>query len=309
MEDAAIAAPATAEPVIAAPGTEDKAITAPATENTTDDSKTEDPAIEGTAIEAKSAALLDAKSGKWLYLQNADEALAPASMSKMMTELVVLEQIRSGKLNWDDEAVASRYAANVVGSAMGLRSGQSVSVRELFAAMAIHSANDAAVALAEKVAGSETAFVKLMNDEAKAIGLSDRTRFANATGLSKEDLTAFSTADSATDTKMTAKDAALLASRLVGGFPELLKFTKKSETPAADGKTMLATSNEMLPGQQFGMKGNDGLKTGYTSAAGYCFTGSFLIGGHRYISVIMGATTPEARFEMTSKLLEVGRIA
>jgi len=240
-------------------------------------------AVATEAIETNAAALLDAQTGKWLYVQNGDQALAPASMSKMMTELLVLERIREGKLHWEDSVEASRYAAEVGGSGMGLQTGQKLTVKQLFAAMAIHSANDAAVALAEKVAGDEPAFVRLMNDEAKRIGLSSATRFANATGLPKEDVAAFRTAASADDTRMTAKDAARLADKLIGDYPELLEFTKQPETLAADGTTMLATSNEMLPGQRFGMKGNDGLKTGYTSAAGYCFTGSFLLDGHRYI--------------------------
>lgn len=253
-------------------------------------------------LAAESAVLLDADSGEWLYLHNAEEPLPPASMSKMMTELLILESVKNNRFDWEDPVAVSPYAAGVGGAAMGLLPGQTVTVRQLFEAMAIHSANDAAVALAEFAAGSEAQFVERMNAKADRIGLSEETHFANATGLSSGDLEGYATAAAEGDTVMTAKDVALLAQHLVETYPEVLQVTKK---PVAGGAKAahLKTTNEMLPGQRFGTKGNDGLKTGYTERAGYCFTGTTVRNGRRYITVVMGTDTPEARFEETKKLL------
>ncbi|BBI33101.1 D-alanyl-D-alanine carboxypeptidase family protein [Cohnella abietis] len=256
-------------------------------------------------LEAVSAAMMDADTGKWLYLSNAQEPLPPASMSKMMTEILVLDDIRSGKLTWESPVVVSSYAASIGGAGMDLAEGQTITVSELFNGMAIHSANDAAVALAEFSEGSETEFVKKMNLKAAEIGLSEDTFFANSTGLSSRDLEDYATAAANGDTVMTAKDVALLARYLIEIHPEVLKVTKRAKA-GDDSSKNLQTTNEMLPGQRFGTKGNDGLKTGYTKQAGYCFTGTTVVDGRRYITVVMGASTPEARFEETKKLLAYG---
>lgn len=258
----------------------------------------------GPSLAVVSAVMMEADTGKWLYTSNGKEALPPASMSKMMTETLILDSIQAGDLSWEDTIVASAYAAQVGGAGMELVEGQRVSVKELFDAMAIHSANDAAVALAENIAGSETEFVKRMNKKAQEIGLSDDTYFANATGLSSTDIESYATAAADGDTVMTAEDVALLARYLIETHPEILKITKKATASAKSEPDMLKTTNEMLPGQRFGTKGNDGLKTGYTKQAGYCFTGTTIIDGRRYITVVMGASTPEARFEETKKLLD-----
>jgi D-alanyl-D-alanine carboxypeptidase len=262
-------------------------------------------ATGGIQLDAASAVLMDADTGEWIYLYNASEPLPPASMSKMMTEVLVLDRIKAGKLAWQDRVVVSSYAAAVGGATMGLREGQSSTVRELFEALAIHSANDAAIALAEFIAGSETAFVELMNAKVNEIGLSSGTFFANSTGLSSDDLNQFATAAAEDETVMTAKDVAKLAQYLIVIHPEVLKITKKSAV-SGQGVTELRTTNEMLPGQRFGTAGNDGLKTGYTKRAGYCFTGTTVINGRRYITVVMGTQSPEARFEETKKLLTYG---
>ncbi len=248
---------------------------------------------------------MDADSGKWLYLSNAQEPLPPASMSKMMTEVLVLDSIQSGEISWKDPVVVSSYAAGVGGAAMGLAAGQTITVEELFNAMAVHSANDAAVALAEYANGTESLFVKRMNIKADEIGLSPSAHFANATGLSSDDLESYASAAADGETLLTAKDVAILARYLIEIHPEILKITKKSSVSTAT-RDVLQTTNEMLPGQRFGTQGNDGLKTGYTQDAGYCFTGTTVRDGRRYITVVMGAITPEARFEETKKLLEFG---
>jgi D-alanyl-D-alanine carboxypeptidase len=259
-------------------------------------------------LKVESAVLMDADTGKLLYLSNAQEPLPPASMSKMMTEVLVLDRLKAGQLSWRDQVVVSSYAANVGGAGMGLFAGQTITAKLLFDAMAIHSANDAAIALAEFIGGSEANFVMKMNEKAQKIGLSKDTHFANATGLSSIDLDSYSMAAADGDTVMTAKDVALLARYLIETHPEVLNVTKR--VSAAGGKnTDLQTTNEMLPGQRFGTEGNEGLKTGYTERAGYCFTGATVVDGRRYITVVMGTSSPEARFEETKKLLAYGKAA
>ncbi|RKP57141.1 D-alanyl-D-alanine carboxypeptidase [Cohnella endophytica] len=263
---------------------------------------------DGPQLEVASAVMMDAETGKWLYRSHAKEPLPPASMSKMMTEVLVLESTRSGDVGWDDLVMASDYAAHVGGAGMGLAEGSKTSVKRLFNAMAIHSANDAAVSLAEYVAGTEAEFVVRMNKKAAEIGLSAKTRFANATGLPSSDLEGFATASADYDTVMTAEDVAILGRYLIETYPEVLMVTKKQSADDSD-KGPLQTTNEMLPGQRFGLKGNEGLKTGYTKSAGYCFTGSTVINGRRYITVVMGASTAESRFTETKKLLDYAKEA
>jgi D-alanyl-D-alanine carboxypeptidase (penicillin-binding protein 5/6) len=258
-------------------------------------------------VEAKAAILIDANTGKTLFVQHADMPLPPASMSKMMTELLVLESVRAGRMNWDEQVTASGYASSVPGAGAGLNQGQSYSARELFESMAVHSSNDAAVALAEHIAGTEMQFVQLMNDRAKQIGLSDEAKFANATGLSSADLAAFTEAASSGETSLTARDVALLARYLIRSFPEVLTTTSRpavGDTESQNG--VLRTTNLMLPGERFAYPGSDGLKTGYTERAGYCFTGTTVRGNTRLIAVVMGTDTADERFVETERLYELG---
>ncbi|GFN33553.1 D-alanyl-D-alanine carboxypeptidase family protein [Paenibacillus xylaniclasticus] len=258
-------------------------------------------------VEAKAAILIEANTGRTLFVQHADTPLPPASMSKMMTELLVLEAIRTGRMGWDDQVAVSRYAASVPGAGAGLLVGQSISVRQLFESMAIHSSNDAAVALAEYAAGTEKQFVRMMNDRAKQIGLSDDAVFANATGLSSADLAAFPEAASEGETSLTARDVATLARYLIRSFPEVLTITSRSAVYNNEGGSgALRTTNLMLPGERFAYPGSDGLKTGYTERAGYCFTGTTVRGNTRLIAVVMGTDTAEARFMETERLYELG---
>jgi D-alanyl-D-alanine carboxypeptidase len=172
--------------------------------------------------------------------------------------------------------------------------------------MVIHSANDAAVALAEYIAGSESKFTQLMNQQAEAIGLSSKTRFANASGLNHEDLRGFSAAASKGDTYMSARDTAKLARQLISDYPEVLNITARNTFSLTERKIMLRTTNLMLPGERFSYTGNDGLKTGYTSEAGYCFTGTSKRSDTRLIAVVMGTTSSDGRFEETEKLFSYG---
>ncbi|WP_364143086.1 D-alanyl-D-alanine carboxypeptidase family protein [Paenibacillus sp. LPE1-1-1.1] len=264
------------------------------------------PSVSGLQLESGSAVLLDLQTGEVLYEKNADEALPPASMSKLMTELIVLDMASEGKLGWGDLVTASSYASLVPGAQIGFDAGDAYTVRELFEAMAVHSANDAAVALAEHVSGSETEFAALMNSRALKLGLSSQTVFANATGLSSEDLLPYAEASANADTVMTAKDTASLAAYLLKKYPEVLEVSSRSSVRLASTSQKLRTTNLMLNGMPYAFPGNDGLKTGYTVQAGYCFTGTARKDGRRLVSVVMGAHTPEQRFIETGLLFDYG---
>jgi D-alanyl-D-alanine carboxypeptidase len=264
------------------------------------------PSRSDLQLDSSSAILIDLGTGEVLYEKNANEALPPASMSKLMTELIILDLTNEGQLNWKEQVTTSSYAAEVPGSQIGFEAGQTYTVRELFEAIVIHSANDAAVALAEHVSGSEAAFVQLMNARASKLGLSSETVFANATGLSYEDLIPFAAASSTRDTMMTAKDTASLAAYVLKKYPEVLDVSSQSSMKLASTSQRLKSTNMMLSGMPYAFPGNDGLKTGYTVQAGYCFTGTAKKDGRRLVSVIMGAKTPEQRFAETGKLFQYG---
>lgn len=257
-------------------------------------------------IKASSAILIHADTGRVLYAMHADLPLPPASMSKMMTELLVLDAVRSGQHAWDENVQVSRYAAEVPGSAIGMHEGERYTLKQLFEALIIHSANDAAVAIAEHLSGSEARFVESMNARAKEIGLSDRTVFANASGLPSADLVPFAEAASEGDTVMTARDSAMLARWLVNKHPDLLEVTSQRDLPVPQKELSLHTTNLMLPGEPHAYQGNDGFKTGYTASAGYCFTGTASRGGNRLISVVMGTGDADQRFTETRKLMDYG---
>lgn len=256
------------------------------------------------AVEA--AIMIDAVTGKVLYEKNSNEALPPASMSKMMTELLVLDRIDDGSLSWNDPVLTSTYSSDVMGAQIGFGPGEQWSVRELFDAMTVHSANDAAVAIAEHIGKSERAFVSLMNKRAKEIGLSNKSVFGNSSGLSQADLSGFSAAASEHDTVLTSKDTAILARYLIGKYPQVLEVTSRASILLPSAKTKLQTTNMMLPGKPYAYPGNDGLKTGYTEQAGYCFTSTAKQGDKRLITVVMGTSTAESRFLETEKLLHYG---
>ncbi|MCJ8010505.1 D-alanyl-D-alanine carboxypeptidase [Paenibacillus sp. KQZ6P-2] len=257
-------------------------------------------------IDASAAVLMDVKTGKVYYEHNASAALPPASMSKMMTELLVLRNVKEGHNSWDEPVTASYYAANVTGAEIGLRPGDTLPLLTMFEAMVIHSANDAAISLAEHIAGSETAFVAQMNAMAREIGLSTQSVFANCTGLSSADLQVFKSASLEGETQMTAKDLAKTARYLIQTYPEILKVTEKTEVYIPEMNLTLHTTNSMLPGEAFAYSGNDGFKTGYTQRAGYCFTGTSERNGKRFIVVVMGAQDTNKRFEDATKMFDYG---
>lgn len=257
-------------------------------------------------IQARAAIMMEADTGRILYAHHADLALPPASMSKMMTELLLLEDISRGKHKWDEQVKTSRYAADVTGSQIGLKKGESLSLQQMFQAIAVHSANDAAVAVAEHLSGSEKTFVERMNRKAKEIGLSGSAYFANATGLSLADLGEYAPKNANLETVMTSRDAALLARALITTYPEVLNVTKLKEVNLTDSRIKLTSTNELLPGLAHTYPGSDGFKTGFTDEAGYCFTGTSVRGGKRLITVVMGADSADSRFTETVKLFDYG---
>jgi serine-type D-Ala-D-Ala carboxypeptidase (penicillin-binding protein 5/6) len=271
-------------------------------------SQTRSASLE-TGPEAQAAVLMDVSSGDLLYTLNADTPLPPASMSKMMTEYLVLESIAAGDLKWEEKIKVSPYAAGVIGSKASLTAGDSVTVRDLLAAVSIQSANDAAVVLAERIAGSEEKFAARMNRKAEQFGLSKYSRFINATGLPRRDMGTNAPASIKGEQTLTAGDTAKLAARLLKDHPEILDFSDQPSYRMQYKGKVLVSTNLMLQHEYRNtlyVRGMDGLKTGYTDEAGYCFTGTAVMNGKRYISVVMGTTSSVKRFEETKKLLAYG---
>lgn len=271
-------------------------------------------AAEALELEAESAILVDAETGKILYAKNPDEKLPPASMTKMMTEYLVLEAIDNGDISWETTMQVSDYAyeisANPGFSGIGLRQNVDYNVRELYEAMAIYSDNATTIMLGELIAGSEGEFVTLMNEKGEEMGLTD-FKFVNTTGLENADLGENYPEGTEADgiNYLSARSAALLAYHLINDYPESLEISSIPETDF-DGQTIV-NWNRMLPHEgsnfkQFYYEGVDGLKTGQTDLAGYCFTGTAERSGQRLITVVMKTDSEAQRFKETAKLLDYG---
>jgi D-alanyl-D-alanine carboxypeptidase (penicillin-binding protein 5/6) len=265
-------------------------------------------------IQAHSAILVDGKTGQILYEKESDLALPTASMTKMMTEYLVLEAVNQGKISWDQETGISEYVYKISQnnnlSNVPLRSDYKYTVKELYESMAIYSANGATIALSELVAGTETNFVKMMNDKAKELGL-ENYKFVNTTGLNNKDLLGMHPEGTGANEEnlMSAKDTARLAFHLINDYPEVLetaKVPKKMFREGTDDEIQMDNWNWMLPSLVYGYEGVDGLKTGSTDLAGYCFTGTALKNGTRLISVVMKTDSYKARFDETRKLFDYG---
>lgn len=267
-------------------------------------------------VNAKAVILLDASSGKILYEKNADQALPIASMSKMMTEYLVLDAIDEGKISWDTTTKITQYAfdisANEEFSGVGLRLDYDYTVRELYDAMAINSDNATTITLAELIAGSESNFVKMMNDKAGELGLPDY-HFVNSTGLSNTDLGDNYPEGTSSDAEneLSARSVALLAYKLLRDHPEVLETSSIAEMDFHENH--MINWNYMLPDSpgylaKYHYDGVDGLKTGWTQQAGPCFTGTAVRDGMRLISVVMNVSGPnkDVRFEATKKLFDYG---
>ena len=243
---------------------------------------------EDLAKNAISGVIMEYETGKILYDKNSNQRLAPASMTKIMTMLLTMEAIDSGKLNMDDEIIISKNAADMGGSQMFLEANSSIKVKELLKGIAIASANDAAVALAETVGGSLDNFVNMMNEKAKDLGLNNTT-FKNPHGLDTEGHLS------------TAHDMAIMARELIK-HNKILEFTSTYEDyfNKPDGsRTWLVNTNKLV---RF-YKGVDGLKTGFTDGAGYCLTATAKKNNIRFITVVMGEPTSDLRSQDTSNML------
>lgn len=240
-------------------------------------------------VEAKAAILIEPSTGKVLFTQNEHQRLPPASITKTMTMLLVLEAVAEGRLNWDEPIIASRNAARMGGSQIYLKEGEIFTAKELFKAVVVKSANDASTALAEHLAGSTEAFIAAMNQKAKALGLQN-TNFMNVTGLPEP------------NHYSSAYDLAIIARELLLKYPEVLQFTTITTDYLRDGQFVLKNTNELL----MVYHGADGLKTGYTKEALYCLTATAKRNGFRLLSVVLGAETNAARVSQSCKLLDYG---
>ncbi|MCS7460036.1 D-alanyl-D-alanine carboxypeptidase [Paenibacillus doosanensis] len=269
-------------------------------------------------LTAKAAVLMEASTGQVLYAQNENTAMPPASMAKMMTEYLVLDSIANKKMDWTDTLTISDYSAflsnNKALSGIPKAEGDQYTVQDLFNAVTIYSDNGAAVALAEKIAGSEEQFAQLMNETAAKLGLSKDAYFINTSGLDRVDLGKYAPASLPGETVFTAKDAALIAFHLLNDYPDILKFSsipsKKFRPTDANAMVnwnwMLEGNKDNVNFKKFVYQGLDGLKTGHTDKAGFCFTGTAIRNDTRLIAVVMNSSTRDNSFFDTKKLLDFG---
>ncbi|MCQ6277503.1 D-alanyl-D-alanine carboxypeptidase [Bacillus sp. V3B] len=275
-------------------------------------------------INADAAILVDAETGRVLYEKNSDQVLGIASMTKMMTEYLLLEAIKEGSVTWDQEYSMSSYVYNVSQdydlSNVPLKRNGTYTIQELYEAMTIYSANGATIAIAETIAGSELNFVKMMTEKANELGLKD-FKFVNSTGLNNSDLINHIddgqqlVGEDQEENVMSARTTANLAYHLLKDFPEVLETTSipvKIFREGTDDEIEMENWNWMFPelAMKHGTpayKGVDGLKTGTTPFAGACFTSTASRDGNRYITVVMNAKGGDpraARFDETKKMLD-----
>ena len=242
---------------------------------------------------AKSAVLMEASTGSVLYENNAHESLPPASVTKVMTMLLIMEAIDSGKIGWNDTVTASETAAAKGGSQVYLKAGETMTVTDMVKSIAVSSANDCACAMAEHIAGSEAAFVDQMNMRAKELGM-ENTHFVNCTGLDDG-------AD-AKDHKTSAYDIALMSRELLTKHPDIKKYTTIWMDTIRDGTFGLSNTNKLI---RF-YSGATGLKTGFTVGAGYCLSASAQREGMELIAVTMGCSTSPIRNAACKGMLDYG---
>ena len=244
-------------------------------------------------VAGKSALLMEVSTGRVLFEHNSHEPLAPASVTKVMTMLLIMEALESGKISWDDSVTTSETAAAKGGSQVYLKVGETMTVTDMLKSIAVSSANDCACAMAEFIAGSEAAFVELMNRRAAELGMND-THFVNCTGLDDS--------EEAKEHRTSARDIALMSRELLKNHPEIKKFTTIWMDSVRDGAFGLSNTNKMI---RF-YDGATGLKTGFTSGAGYCLSASALRDGMELIAVVMGAANSKDRFQSCKSMLDHG---
>ena len=247
----------------------------------------------GLQVAGKSTVLMDMATGTILYEHNAHEKLAPASVTKVMTMLLVMEAIDAERIGWDDVVTVSEAAAAKGGSQIYLKVGEQMTVTDLLKSVAVSSANDCACALAEHIAGSESAFVEQMNIRAGQLKMFD-THFVNCTGLDDE--------ENAKEHLTSAYDIALMSRELMSKHPDIQKFTTIWMDTVRNGAFGLSNTNKLI---RF-YPGATGLKTGFTSGAGYCLSATAQRDGLELIAVIMGAKTSQERFAGCKAMLDFG---
>lgn len=241
---------------------------------------------------SESAILIETTTGKVLYEKEADLEKAPASMTKIMSMILIMDSIHNGNITLNDDVVISENASSMGGSQVYLNTGETYKVKELLKSIAIASANDAVVAMSEKVAGSTEKFVEMMNEKCKELGCT-HTYFVNPHGLDAE------------GHYSSARDMALMGNYLVSNYPEILDYTSIYEDylQRPDGSnTWLVNTNKLV---RF-YDDVDGLKTGFTSTAGYCLTSTAKKNNMRLVGVVMGVDSPDNRTSDTVKMLNYG---
>lgn len=248
--------------------------------------------VDATSVELElrspSVVLMDAATRQVLASKNPHERRSPASLTKMMTLVLCFEALEQGRVSMDDVVSASEEACELGGTQIYLEPGERMKFRELLLSVAVASANDASVAVAEHVAGSEAKFVDMMNEKARELGMRD-SQFRNSHGLDEE------------GHYTSAYDMALLCS-YASKFPELVKMTSIYQDYIRGGKFWLVNRNKLL----LSYEGCDGFKTGHTDKAGYCLAATAKRGDMRLVSVVMGSETPDLRMKETTKLLNYG---
>ena len=240
---------------------------------------------------AKSGLLMEASSGEILWSKAKDEKVSVASMTKMVGQIIILEQIEKGKLNWDEKITVSKNASDMGGSQIYLETGEVMTVRDLMKGITMASANDAIVALAERIGGNEKKFVEMMNEKVKELGLKN-THFVNPTGLDED------------NHYSTAYDMALIAKELLR-YEEILDFSKVYEDYLrvdSPNKFWLVNTNKLVRLYN----GADGLKTGFTDNAGYCMAVTAKRDDMRLISITLGEKSGKVRNSETMELLDYG---
>lgn len=240
-------------------------------------------------VQAKATLLMEKETGQVLFAQNEREKLEPASVTKVMTLLLVMEAIARGELHYEDVVTVSANAASMGGSQVYLSEGEQITVEDLLKAVCVSSGNDAAVALAEQVSGVTELFVQQMNNRALELGMTD-THFANPTGLPAEGHVT------------SARDIALMSRELIGKHTDIRRFTTIWMDTIRGGQFGLSNTNKLI---RF-YDGATGLKTGSTDAAGYCISATAERDGMELIAVVLGGETSQQRFEDAKTLLNYG---
>lgn len=252
-------------------------------------SVTEEISFDGE-LDCKSAILMEAKTGKVLYEHNADQGLPPASVTKIMTLLLVMEAIDQGKISWDEMVTASAHACSMGGSQIYLKENERMSVEDMIKSVVIASANDAALALAEHIAGSEESFVKMMNSKALQLDMQN-TKFENTNGLDDTTLNHYT----------SARDIAIMSRELIK-HEKILEYSSIWMDTIRDGAFGLTNTNRLVRFYQ----GCNGLKTGSTAKAGFCVSATATRDSMTLICVIMGAENRDTRNQIATQLFDWG---